>query len=162
MNILQEQEQMANPPIVNYLVGSAAIIFDEDANLIVGERVDFDGNPVQALFGGKPEYNETLAQGLSREIIEELHLAIDPSRWTQINIREASPGVGKHCITAYFAVVITKEEKARIINVEPHKCKRLIWNQVGPICTRGLWQGSEPEVYKAFSKFFGRFKQDQR
>lgn len=162
MNILKEQEELANPPITNYLVGCAAIIFDEDANLVVGERVDFDGRPVRALFGGKPEYNETLAQGLSREIIEELHLAIHPSRWKSFGIREASPGKGKLCLTAFFGVVITKEERARVINVEPHKCKQLIWDRVDAIRERGLWQDSEPEVIRAFSHFFGRIGMMER
>jgi 8-oxo-dGTP pyrophosphatase MutT (NUDIX family) len=162
MNILEEQKQLANRPITNYLVGCAGIIFDEDGNLLVGERVDFDGRRVIAVFGGKPEYDETLAAGLSREILEELGLLIDPKRWHLIRMREASPGVGKHCVTAFFAVKINNSEKAGVRNMEPHKCKQLIWDRVDTLTRAGIWQQSEPEIIQAFSQMFGRFRRDER
>lgn len=159
MNILKEQEDMSNPPILNYLVGCAGIIFDAHGNVLIGERVDFDGNPVFALFGGKPEYDEALVDGLAREIKEELNLDLPAERYKQIGIRESSPGKGKRCVTAFFAAVITDEEKSHIVNMEPHKCKQLIWDRTDVVVRKGLWQGSVAEVARAFSMLFGRVKQ---
>ena len=147
---------------MNYMVGCGAIIFDPLGNVLVGERNDYAGNPTEALFGGKPESNETLAEGLSREIREELGIHIDPKRFTQIAIVEASPGNGIKCLTAYLTVRIEWDEVKRVQNMEPHKCFGLHWRTNEQVNARGLWQGGEHYVQRAFGCLFSMRRQTDR
>lgn len=142
------------PPPLNYMVGAAAILFDPVGKVLVGERVDYASNPIEALFGGKPEYYETLAEGLSREVREEVGVHVGAKRFTQIAIVEASPGRGLKCITAYYCAALDWEEVNQVQNLEPHKCFGIHWRTVDEITQRGLWQDAAQYVRRAFGSLF--------
>lgn len=141
-------------PPINYMVGAAAILFNPEGKVIVGERVDYAGKPIEALFGGKPECDETLAEGLAREVKEEIGLDLDPSRYVEMGIVEASPGRGFKCITGYFAARLTWEEVTRIKNLEPHKCFALHWRDLREVHKNPLWQNPTSYISKAYRFFF--------
>lgn len=141
-------------PPINYMVGAAAILFDPNGKVLVGERIDYAGQPIEALFGGKPEYYETLAEGLSREVAEEVGLKIDSTRFVNEGIVEASPGRGFKCITGYFSAALTWEEVAQIQNLEPHKCFALHWRALNEIHKNPLWQNPTSHICQAYSFYF--------
>lgn len=141
-------------PPINYMVGAAAILFNPDGKVIVGERVDYARKPIEALFGGKPECDESLAEGLAREVAEEIGLTLDPLRFVEMGIVEASPGRGFKCLTGYFAANLTWEEVAKIQNLEPHKCFGLHWRALNEIHTNPLWQNPTSYICKAYRFFF--------
>lgn len=126
--------------IENYMVGCAGVVFNDKNEILVGERLDLDGNPVDALMGGKPESGESLAEGLARELKEEVNLDLPANRYQQLAIREAWASTTQRCLTAYFAVKLTARESALIENMEPHKCFKLKWLTAQEVRARGLWQ----------------------
>lgn len=127
-------------PNQNYMVGCAAVIVNEDNEVLLCERTDYDGNPVWALFGGKPEASESLAIGIAREIFEEVNLNLTSTRYSLIAMRESKAGINQPCITAYYWTRISKEEQAQVKNMEPHKCKQLRWVPLSEAMKMSLWQ----------------------
>lgn len=135
--------------ITNYMVGCAAILFNEDHKVLVGLRRDLDGNLVWALFGGKPEPYETLAEGMSREVGEEVNIYLKSDRYKQLSIKEAMAGFYQRCLTTYFVAKVTREEEALVKNLEAHKCFELAWKSLEELATIPLWQNSNDEVIRA-------------
>lgn len=138
--------------IANYMVGAAGIVLNERHEILVGERLDYDGNPVLALMGGKPEGYESIAEGVARELMEEVGLNIPASRYALLGICEAMASKTQRCLTAYLATVITPEEEATIRNMEPHKCMELKFMTLGAIKERGIWQNGIMYVQQAHAR----------
>lgn len=129
----------------NYLVGCAGIIVNPDNEFLVGLRLDMNGEEVWALFGGKPEAYETLAEGLAREVVEEVNIDVLVAKYLFIAMKEALASKTQRCVTAYFATKITAEQVRRVRNLEPHKCFKLEWKTYAQLCELNLWQNSIEE-----------------
>lgn len=144
----------------NYLVGCAGIIINHLNEFLVGSRVDMDGEEVWALFGGKPEYYETLAEGLAREIGEEVNVNVLPERYLFIGMKEALASKTQRCITAYFATKITAEQTRMVRNLEPAKCFQIAWKSYDELCKMKLWQYSNEQckiAHELLGKGNGKF-----
>lgn len=132
----------------NYFVGCAAVIFVENTERIVLlERLDPDrpGHYILSLPGGKPETNETMAQGISREICEEVGVLIEPERYKKLMTTESENG-GIKFLTVWHSVVITRQEAAVLKNMEPHKHKSMQIMNVKEARYTNLWQEAHAAI----------------
>lgn len=133
----------------NYLVGCAAIIVNDKNEFLIGRRVDMDGEEVWALFGGKPEATESLAEGCAREVTEEVNVRVEPYRYLYINMKEAMASKTQRTVTAYFLVKLSEFEVSCVENVESEKCFELKWATFEELCELNLWQSSIEECKAA-------------
>lgn len=61
------------------MLGVGALIFDRDARILLVERGREPLKGWWSLPGGAVETGETLAEAISREVLEETHLAVEPA-----------------------------------------------------------------------------------
>lgn len=112
------------PLVCNYLVGAAAVLLNEDTGeALIGLRVD---NGLWALFGGKADTNESMAEAVAREVGEEIGLHLPAERYTHMMITEEW-NAHQRCLTSYLYAVVNSAEIATITNREPNKCSTLEW-----------------------------------
>lgn len=110
----------------------------DHVRVLVGARVGAHGAGRVATPGGHPEHGEAWGLTASREAEEETGLAVDPSRFSFLACtNDVMPDDGMHYITIFMKAEITKDEAAKISNVEPDKCAGWEWLSPDEITARG-------------------------
>lgn len=71
-----------------------AIIRNEEGQFLLGRRTNKGiGKNKLALFGGKPDGNETLEEAVCRELLEEVGVVFEPKLFLEHIDSESEPGV---------------------------------------------------------------------
>ena len=131
--------------LCNYLVGSAAVILTGDWQVLLGLRAD---NDTWSLFGGKAEPQESMAEACARETGEEINLVLPATRYVHLDIREAYSAQQQRCLTAYQYAVVSAEERATVMNLEPKKCLELRWFAISDL-PMNIWQDGHEMILRA-------------
>lgn len=85
-----------------YKLVSRAIIYDDQKRVLLAQRARGNGQGQWALVGGKPEKDETAAEAIVREVLEETGLAFKPVLFKE-EISNAHDPHGDTWQVTYFA-----------------------------------------------------------
>lgn len=106
-------------------VGAGALIFNEEGKLLLSLRGPEAKNEkgLWEIPGGAIEFGETLAQGLKREIKEELDIEVEIIEMLQV-CDHILPQEHQHWVSPTYICKIVKGEPKIM---EPEKCDRIDW-----------------------------------
>ena len=108
-------------------VGMQAIIRN-DSKILLGKRLSNYGEGMYSLPGGKLNYEESLDQGIKREILEETGLIIPKVEFISVFTALNKKSQDQYTNFVYF-VDYTKliPENQKVQNLEPDKCESWNW-----------------------------------
>lgn len=132
----------------NYHVGVAAVIEclgHASPTFLLGKRSGGRGNGEWALIGGKVEADETLAEGIAREVREEVGLNKRPEDYRLLFSREERiEGSAKRSLTFYYHIQISPTDVLSVVNCEPDTHSELKWFKADHADDREL-----PKIWKS-------------
>lgn len=105
-------------------IGIGVLIFNEDNQLLLGERKNSHGACSWAPAGGHLEFGETFEQCAMREVKEETGLIIDNPVFVGLT-NDIFVDENKHYVSLFFSALHPKNQP--IINAEPEKIITWEW-----------------------------------
>jgi len=112
-----------------YKLGTAVILFNKKAEVLIGKRLVKAGNGLYSFPGGKVENDESPEIGAARELFEETNIIIDYKDLKKVTFTTSlGDEYGDKYVTLYYIAELP--ENQQVINVEPNKCEGWEWHKV--------------------------------
>ncbi|HEX9504318.1 MAG TPA: NUDIX domain-containing protein [Patescibacteria group bacterium] len=99
------------------------VILEKDNKVLLGKRKNITGDGYWGFPSGHLEFNETLADGAKRELLEETGLVVDELNYSGV-INQPRQDTKQHYIQFVF---VSKKFHGELENKEPDKCEKWEW-----------------------------------
>lgn len=108
-------------------VGLGALIFNDDNQLLLGQRIASHGLSTWAPPGGHLEFGESFEEGIMREVLEETGLVIQKPLFVAVT-NDYFEADKKHYISVFMKSSFPADQKVE--NCEPHKTSEWCWSDM--------------------------------
>ena len=108
-------------------VGVGVLLYNSKGKILLGKRLG-RWTGLYCAPGGKLEYNETVAECASRELLEEAGISIESSEFRTTKFVDEPYDDGDHWITFFAEAVVSDDVEHR--NMEPDKSEGWEWFDV--------------------------------